>query len=130
MIAPANDQNAVWLEETKVFPELISHLLAEGHPVKFSAPGNSMYPTICDGDIITVAPIKTACVTTGKIILYRHKSGVTAHRVIRIATKEPHHSQHATLKPQSSALRPILSCAGMRLLFATIRSVPIRYSVK
>ena len=84
MIVPANDQNAVWLDETKIFPELISNLLAEGHTVKFSAPGDSMYPTIGDGDIITVAPVNTACVTIGDIILYRHKSGVTAHRVMRI----------------------------------------------
>lgn len=85
MITPENDRNHVWLDETKVVPELISHLLAEGHAVRFSAPGDSMYPTICDGDIITVAPVKTASVATGDIILYRHKSGVAAHRVVRIA---------------------------------------------
>ena len=84
IIAPANDQSAVWLDETKIFPELMSHLLAEGHHIKFSAPGESMYPTICDGDIITVTPVKTACITTGDIILYCHKSGVAAHRVMRI----------------------------------------------
>jgi signal peptidase I len=85
MVTPNKDRNDVWLDETKVVPELISHLLAEGHAVRFSAPGDSMYPTICDGDMITVTPVKTACVKAGDIILYRHKSGVAAHRVIRIA---------------------------------------------
>jgi hypothetical protein len=42
-----------------------------------------MYPTICNGDILTVTPIETASITIGDIILYRHKSGVTAHRVVR-----------------------------------------------
>jgi signal peptidase I len=87
--------NAVRLDETKVFPELISHLLTEGHTVKFSAPGDSMYPTICDGDIITVAPVQTACVTGGDIILYRHKSGVAAHRVMRIIKRGEEHPRRA-----------------------------------
>ncbi|MGD8345433.1 MAG: S24 family peptidase [Desulfobacterales bacterium] len=99
------NQNAVRLDETKVFPELISHLLTEGHIVKFSAPGDSMYPTICDGDIITVAPVQTACVTSGDIILYRHKSGVAAHRVMRIIKRSEDHSRSALndLKNRSSS---------------------------
>jgi len=92
---PDANRNTVWLDETKVFPGLISDLLAEGHAVKFSAPGDSMYPTICDGDIITVAPVQTACVTSGDIILYRHKSGVAAHRVKRIIKRSEEHSRSA-----------------------------------
>jgi len=101
MITPENDRNDVWLDETKVVPELISHLLAEGHAVRFSAPGDSMYPTICDGDIITVAPVKTAPVTTGDIILYRHKSGVAAHRVVRIAKNGRFHSGQVSIRSQA-----------------------------
>jgi hypothetical protein len=104
--APDANRSAARVDEAKIFPELTSHLLAEGHTVRFSAPGDSMYPTICDGDIITVAPVKTACVTTGDIILYRHQSGVTVHRVIRIATKKPYQNQHTPLKPQPSVLGP------------------------
>lgn len=102
MITADDNRNDVWLDETKVVPELISHLLAEGHAVRFSAPGDSMYPTICDGDIITVAPVKTASVTTGDIILYRHKSGVAAHRVVRIAKNGRFHSGHVSPEPQTT----------------------------
>ncbi len=79
--APDTDRNGVWINGAKIFPELISDLLTDGHKVKFHAPGDSMYPTICDGDVITVMPIETASITIGDIILYRHKSGVAAHRV-------------------------------------------------
>jgi hypothetical protein len=102
---PDANRNTVWLDETKVFPELISDLLAEGHAVKFSAPGDSMYPTICDGDMIMVAPVQTASVTAGDIILYRHKSGVAAHRVMRIVKPSEEHSRNAPddLKNRSSS---------------------------
>ncbi|MEE9495387.1 MAG: hypothetical protein V3V39_02590, partial [Desulfobacterales bacterium] len=63
-------------------------------------------PTICEGDVITVIPIETASITIGDIILYRHKSGVTAHRVIRITKRDAHHSQHSALRPQTSDLSP------------------------
>jgi hypothetical protein len=82
--APDGNENGIWINAEQIFPQLISDLLNEGHHVRFSAPGDSMYPTICDGDIITVAPVNTARVTIGDIILYRQKSGVTAHRVMRI----------------------------------------------
>ncbi|MBT8332282.1 MAG: S24/S26 family peptidase [Deltaproteobacteria bacterium] len=114
MSTPQNDRNDVWLDETKVFPELISHLLAEGHAVRFSAPGDSMYPTICDGDIITVAPVKTASVATGDIILYRHKSGVAAHRVVRITKNGRFHSGQVSPEPQTTdqSLQPCYILRG------------------
>jgi signal peptidase I len=43
-----------------------------------------MYPTICDGDLITVEPIKPSDVIVGEIILYRHENVVVAHRVVNI----------------------------------------------
>ena len=77
------------------FEQVCAGLLREGHLVKFRAPGDSMYPTICDGDLITVEPIKPSDVVVGDIILYRHKSGVVAHRVVDI---EAH--QSSVLSPQ------------------------------
>jgi signal peptidase I len=101
MSARDANRNAVWLDETKVFPELISHLLTEGHTARFSAPGDSMYPTICDGDMITVAPVQTASVTAGDIILYRHRSGVAAHRVKRIIKPSEGPSRNAHYDSQN-----------------------------
>ena len=111
MSASDTNRSAVWLDEANVFPELISHLLAEGQPVRFSAPGDSMYPTICDGDVITVAPVKTARVETGDIIVYRHKSGVAAHRVLRVIeqSKGPSCSASDDLDDRSS-------CETLRLI--------------
>ena len=76
------------------FEQVCTELLRQGHQIKFRAPGDSMYPTICDGDLITVHPIKPSNIIVGDIILYRHKSGVAAHRVIN------------TRAPQSSVLSP------------------------
>jgi signal peptidase I len=66
------------------FEQACVELLREGYLVKFRAPGDSMYPTICDGDLITVEPIKPSDVSAGDIILYRREYGVVAHRVMRI----------------------------------------------
>jgi signal peptidase I len=43
-----------------------------------------MYPTICDGDLITIEQKKPSDVCVGDIILYHHENGVVAHRVIKI----------------------------------------------
>ena len=61
-----------------------------------------MYPTICEGDVITVMPIETASITIGDIILYRHKSGVTAHRVMHTLKQSENDSRSA---PQGSQNR-------------------------
>ena len=112
------------LDGTKILPELISNLLADGHPVRFSAPGGSMYPTIRHGDVITVMPIKADSVAIGDIILCRHSSGVTAHRVIRIIKKCHLHSRCTILKPQSSALSP-QSCFILRGDAAIVFDEPV-----
>ena len=88
------------LDGTKILPELISSLLAGGHSVKFRAPGGSMYPTICDGDVITVVPIESASVAVGDIILYRHTSGVAAHRVIHLTKRDPADPQFSDPAPE------------------------------
>ena len=52
----APDANRI--DGAKIFPDLISDLLTNGHRVKFRAPGYSMHPTILHEDVITVEPIK------------------------------------------------------------------------
>jgi hypothetical protein len=59
-----------------------------------------MYPTICDGDVVTVMPIESASITIGDIILYRHRSGVTAHRAMRILKRSEKNSRSALQGPQ------------------------------
>lgn len=104
--APDTDRNGVRINGDTIVPELISDLLTDRHNVKFRAPGDSMYPTICDGDVITVVPIETDAITIGDIILYRHKAGVAAHRVIRMAKRDVPDFQSSAAEPRPSALSP------------------------
>ena len=82
------------------FEQACSELLCHGHQVKFKAPGVSMYPTICDGDLITVKQIKASDVIVGDIILYRHKFKITVHRVMRIFKRSEEKSPSAPQNPQ------------------------------
>jgi hypothetical protein len=76
------------------FVRIFNELLRQGHQVKFKAPGHSMYPTIYDGDLITVEKKKPSDICVGDIILYHHENGVVAHRVINI--QAPQSSVHST----------------------------------
>ena len=67
---------------------LTTQLLRDGQSVRFHAPGRSMYPTIREGEAITVEPILPSEVKVGDIILYRSDDGVIAHRVARIERGE------------------------------------------
>jgi signal peptidase I len=91
-----------------LFSELLEETLNRGHSVRFPAPGDSMYPTICNGDIITVTSLKASSVTNGDIILYQHKSGVTVHRVIRIFKRSEKNSRSAPKGPQGRSLSETL----------------------
>ena len=63
--------------------EAVLELLSEGYAVRFRAGGQSMHPTIKDGEMITVEPVTAPAVKRGDIVLYRSKNGVIAHRVVR-----------------------------------------------
>ena len=75
--------------------QICDDLLRSGILVRFRAPGDSMYPTICDCDLITVEPMEPSDIKVSDIILYRHENGVVAHRVINIEAPES-----STLSPQ------------------------------
>jgi len=71
-----------------MFLEASHELLREGYGVRFCAGGRSMFPTIRDGEMITVAPVTSADVKLNDIVLYHFQThvrqGVMAHRVVRI----------------------------------------------
>lgn len=94
-----------------MFSKILEETLNFGHSIRFSAPGDSMYPTICDGDLITVQPIKPSDIIVGDIILYRHGYGVVGHRVVNIQA------------PQSSAC-PVEFCAADPALCRDSTGVP------
>ena len=69
---------------TPRFLETVEDLLARGHAVRFRAQGWSMYPTIRNGESITVMPLEGLSIQPGDIVLYRRSSGSIAHRVIAV----------------------------------------------
>ena len=73
---------------SSMFFEVAVSLLESGQGVRFQAPGRSMKPTIREDETIVVEPIKPLEVCKGDIILYNNKTGVIAHRVVRILRKD------------------------------------------
>ena len=66
------------------FLDLSTELLAEGYGVRFRPSGNSMHPTIRDGEAVRVEPVSIHEIKRGDIILCRAARGLTAHRVVRV----------------------------------------------
>jgi translation initiation factor IF-1 len=95
------------IDGAKIFPELISDLLTNGHRVKFRAPGYSMYPTILHEDVITVEPVDASAVKVGDIILYRDQQSLIAHRFIKILKRSEKNSRSALQGPQDRSGSPI-----------------------
>jgi hypothetical protein len=71
-----------------LFAALCEELLSRGMSARFHAPGRSMYPTIKENEVITVAPIEPSSISVGDIILYRQDKRVVAHRVVRMIQTE------------------------------------------
>lgn len=91
------------------FAEVTANLLRQGHSVRFRATGQSMHPTIRDGEEITVEPVAPREVKRGDILLYRGAKGVIAHRVVDIETdsrRQSAISQPSAVSSQSSSLSP------------------------
>jgi hypothetical protein len=70
------------LRSTREFLGACDRLLSNGHTIRFTAEGWSMYPTIRDGETVDVAPIDPARIRRGDVLLCRLGSGTVAHRVI------------------------------------------------
>jgi hypothetical protein len=56
---------------------------ANGATVRFRAEGDSMYPTIRNGETITVIAVSADEVVCGDILLCRHRARLLVHRVVR-----------------------------------------------
>lgn len=68
---------------SRAFGELADELVANGLGFRFQARGRSMLPTIQDGEILDVRPVKWTSVKVGDIVLFRDGTEFTAHRVLR-----------------------------------------------
>ena len=68
--------------------DLTTELLSQGATVRFRPSGRSMYPSIREGEVITVEPVAASDVKLADIVLYRSERGLIAHRVIEIASRD------------------------------------------
>jgi hypothetical protein len=75
------------MRDSGLFAEVMEHALTSGTLVRFRAEGSSMHPTIRDGELITAAPVATADVVRGDVLLCRNSGRVLAHRVVAIAER-------------------------------------------
>ena len=67
---------------SKVLLDLTAELLSRGTTVRFRPSGRSMYPSIREGELITVEPVAPRDVKLADIVLYRSERGLIAHRVV------------------------------------------------
>jgi len=72
------------MRDSEIFSSVIEHALASGTAVQFRAEGESMYPTIRDGETVTVAPASPDAIVRGDIVLFRLRRRVLAHRVVSV----------------------------------------------
>lgn len=66
------------------FSFLAQELSAAGLSFRFQAVGQSMYPTIRNGEVLHVEPIGNSKLKRGDIILFRRGDGLKAHRIVKI----------------------------------------------
>jgi signal peptidase I len=70
------------MRHSAIFGAVIEQALTNGTIVRFRAEGGSMYPTIRDGETITIAAVSPRAIVRGDILLCRHGTRVLAHRVV------------------------------------------------
>jgi signal peptidase I len=75
------------MRDTGLFHALVEEALAAGTVVRFRAEGTSMYPTIRDGEVITIAPVPSDDVVHGDVLLCRHDVRLLAHRLVAVTTR-------------------------------------------
>jgi signal peptidase I len=76
------------MRHSEAFGAVIEDALRSGATVRFRAEGASMYPTIRDGDTVTVAAVSARDIVRGDVLLCRHDKRVLAHRVVGVTTRD------------------------------------------
>ncbi len=80
----------------QLFIDVSTELLRRGQCVRFQAPGQSMHPTIKEGETITVAPVAPFNIKRGDILLYLAGMKVIAHRVVSIKREKSNSISHSS----------------------------------
>lgn len=74
---------------TDLFQGPLRHSGTETTSISFRADGQSMYPSIRDGESIIVGPVNTDQIVRGDVLLCRHGDRVLAHRVVHLSGVGP-----------------------------------------
>lgn len=113
-----------------MFEPALLALLEAGHQARFIASGDSMYPTIRDGEAVIVEPCDPASLRVGDVVLTRAPRGLTAHRIVRltpeaITTRGDNAVRNDPPVPPSAALGRIVLPAipRTRLWILRVRAV-------
>lgn len=68
----------------KSFETTIEDVLRRGVAARFFATGDSMHPTIRNGEHLHVVPVDWSSLRVGDVVLARAKRGLTAHRLVAL----------------------------------------------
>jgi hypothetical protein len=90
-----NDESGVLCPQ-RLFIDLSAGLLHQGQSVRFCASGQSMHPTIKEGEIITVVPVAVCDIRRGDILFYKLGKKVVAHRLISIKEEKSNSTSHSS----------------------------------
>ncbi len=66
------------------FSDVLRALLDDGYTVRFRTDGDSMWPTIRSGDVVTAVPVAAATVQAGDIVVCRNDRRWLVHRVAAV----------------------------------------------
>ena len=66
------------------FESTLRAVLAAGHSARFRAAGDSMYPSIRNGDSLEIVRCDSSELRRGDVVLAATGRGLTAHRIVRI----------------------------------------------
>ena len=64
--------------------DVIAAVLESGHSARFTATGDSMYPSIRSGDALVVKAVDPGALRRGDVVLAQLPRGLTAHRIVRV----------------------------------------------
>jgi signal peptidase I len=67
-----------------MFQSMLTAVLDAGYAARFVARGDSMHPTIRDGEALHIERCDPRSLRVGEIVLARAERGLTAHRVVSV----------------------------------------------
>ena len=70
--------------QSSAFSDVAQALASAGISFRFKAVGQSMYPTILNGEMLHVEPLAELHLKTGDIVLFKKKGGFKVHRIVRV----------------------------------------------